>query len=256
MLRALFWGAWGLYVGEKNRQYFEHYGMPRSKLFPAYHCVDNDYFVGKAAELASKRGEVRAGFGITDGTPVILFAGKFIKEKQPKLLIEAFAQVRREIPCWLLIAGDGPLRQSMEDLIRRLNIPNILMPGFLNQTEIPRAYSAADLFVLPSYMETWGLVVNEAMNFSLPVVVTDKVGCAADLVRDGWNGFVVNHQRVDDLAKAMAGLVKDRDLRQSFGQRSYDQISNYSIKACADNIVAACLAVSRKSTLAQECRTS
>lgn len=253
MLRALFTSSSGLYIGENNRRYFEHYGMPASRLFPARYCVDNDFFRGKAEELAPKRGEIRGGFGITDDTPVILFSGKFIEKKQPLLLIEAFARVCRETPCWLLMAGDGPLRQPMEDLIRRLQIPNVLLPGFLNQTELPRAYIAADIFVLPSgYMETWGLVVNEAMNFSLSVVVTDKVGCAADLVREGWNGFVVDHQRVDALVEALSRLVKDREMRQRFGERSHDLVSGYSIKICADDIVAACLAVRQKNIRTQE----
>jgi len=257
MLRALFRSACGLYIGENNRRYFEHYGMPKSRLFPARYCVDNDFFRGKAEELAPKRGEIRAEFGITDDAPVILFSGKFIEKKQPLLLIEAFARVCREIPCWLLMAGDGPLRKPMEELIRRLQIPNVLMPGFQNQTELPRAYIAADIFVLPSaYMETWGLVVNEAMNFSLPVVVTDKVGCAADLVREGWNGFVVDHQRVDALVEAMASLVKDQEMRQRLGRRSYDMLSNYSIKACADDIVAACIAVSQKNAWVENRKTS
>lgn len=247
MLRALLRSAYGLYIGENNRRYLEHYGMPASRLFPARYCVDNDYFQRKAEELAPSRGEIRVRFGITDNAPVILFSGKFIEKKQPLLLIEAFAKVYKQTPCWLLMVGDGPLRQPMEDLIRQSQIPNVILPGFLNQSEIPRAYTAADIFVLPSkYMETWGLVVNEAMNFSLPVVVTDKVGCASDLVREGWNGFVVDHQRVDALAETIGTLVKDREMRQSLGRRSYDMISNYSIKACADDIVAACLAVSKK----------
>jgi glycosyltransferase involved in cell wall biosynthesis len=253
MLRALFRSACGLYIGENNRRYFEHYGMQVSQLFPARYCVDNDFFREKAEEMAPKRGEIRGGFGITDDAPVILFSGKFVEKKQPLLLIEAFSRVFRETSCWLLMAGDGPLRQPMEDLIRRLQIPNVLLPGFLNQTELPRAYIAADIFVLPSsYMETWGLVVNEAMNFSLPVVVTDKVGCAADLVRQGWNGFVVDHQRVDALVEALSRLVKDREMRRRFGERSHDHVSEYSIKICADDIVSACLAVCGKNVQPQE----
>jgi glycosyltransferase involved in cell wall biosynthesis len=257
MLRGLFRSACGLYIGENNRRYLEHYGMLASRLFPARYCVDNVFFRRKAEELATKRGEIRCGLGITDDTPVILFSGKFVEKKQPLLLIEAFARVCREAPCWLLMAGDGPLRQPMEDLIRRLKIPNVLLPGFLNQTEMPRAYIAADIFVLPSaYMETWGLVVNEAMNFSLPLVVTDKVGCAADLVQDGWNGFVVAHQRVDALVEALSRLVKDREMRQILGRRSYELVSKYNIKSCADEIVAACLAVSRKTSRLKEWQAS
>jgi len=149
-----------------------------------------------------------------------------------------------------MMIGNGPLKSSMEDLIRRRQIPDVILPGFLNQTEISRAYSAADIFVLPSsYMETWGLVVNEAMNFSLPVVATDMVGCAADLVKDDWNGFVVDHRDVDALKSALGRLVRDAQMRREFGQNSLELISKYSAKSCADDIVAACLAVGRNNNI-------
>lgn len=244
MLRFLFSKTFGFYIGENNRRYFEHFGMPSERLFPARYCVDNDYFGGKAKEMAGKKNQIRLDFGITDDAPVILFAGKFIAKKQPLLLIEAFARLRRETPCWLLLAGDGTLRQKMEDKIRQEKIPNVLIAGFLNQSELPRAYVAADIFVLPSaYMETWGLVVNEAMNFSLPIVVTDKVGCATDLIQDGFNGFVVKNGCSVDLKNAIWKLVIDSNVRKKFGDRSHNIVSHYSIKDCADNIVAAFLKV-------------
>jgi glycosyltransferase involved in cell wall biosynthesis len=101
------------------------------------------------------------------------------------------------------------------------------------------------VFVLPSKMETWGLVVNEALNFSLPVVVSDRVGCAADLVRDGWNGFVVPHDDPAGFAEALRRLVSDADLREELGARGRSLVDLYSIDACANGIVAACLAAAR-----------
>jgi glycosyltransferase involved in cell wall biosynthesis len=240
-LRALFSLASGLYIGEQNRRYFEYYGMPPSRLFPSRYCVDNRFFRKKAAELAPKRKEIRAAFGITDDAPVVLFCGKFIQKKQPLLLLETFERVRRQKRCWLLMVGDGPLRPAAEGLVKRRQIPNVLMPGFLNQTELPAAYTAADIFALPSaFQETWGLVVNEAMNFSLPIVVSDRVGCAEDLVRPGWNGFIVAHQDTERLAGAIATLVTDEEMRRTLGARSLQLIREYSIAACADGIITAC----------------
>ena len=200
-MRALFSQASGLYVGEQNRRYFEHFGMPAKRLFPAPHCVDNAMFREGAAALRSRRRAIRAGLGIDDAAPVVLFCGKLIDKKQPLLLVEAFARVRHHRPCWLLLVGTGELEGAIRARATP-GIPNVLMPGFLNQTELPAAYAAADLLVLPSGLhETWGLVVNEAMNFGLPIVVSDKVGCAADLVRPGWNGFVVESGNVGALAR-------------------------------------------------------
>jgi glycosyltransferase involved in cell wall biosynthesis len=156
-------------------------------------------------------------------------------------LVEAFARVRAETPCWLLVAGDGPLRPDVEALVARLGVPDVLMPGFLNQGELPEAYAAADLFVLPSKLhETWGLVVNEAMNFGLPVIVSDKVGCGEDLVSRRRNGFVVPHGSSAALAGAIATLVRDPSLRERFGAESRRIIDRYSIRAAADGIVEAC----------------
>jgi glycosyltransferase involved in cell wall biosynthesis len=98
--------------------------------------------------------------------------------------------------------------------------------------------------VLPSaYQETWGLVVNEAMNFSLPVIVSDRVGCAADLVQDGWNGFVFPTGDIASLADALRKLVVSRDLRATFGGRSREIVAEYSISVVCEQTVHACLSV-------------
>lgn len=248
-LRALYSQSSALYIGEENRRYFAHYGMPPERMFAARYCVDNARFRDAAAALAPQRAEIRNAFGITDDAPVVLFAGKLIEKKQPLLLIEAFARVRAERPCWLLIAGDGPQRTAAEALVARAGTPNVLFAGFLDESALPWAYVAADLFVLPSKLhETWGLVVNEAMNFGLPVVVSDKVGCAADLVRRGENGFVVPHDSVDELAAAISRLCGDAEMRSRFGAESQRIVEQYSIEVCAGGIVAACLAGEERRT--------
>jgi glycosyltransferase involved in cell wall biosynthesis len=244
-LRALFSQMTGLYVGAESRRYFAHYGIPARRLVWAPHCVDNRMFRERAASLAPDRSGIRASFGITDDAPVVLFCGKLIEKKQPIALLEAYERVRRQRPCWLLLVGDGAQRPEIEALVRRRGIPGVRIAGFLNQSELPAAYTAADMLVLPSVRhETWGLVVNEAMNFGLPLVVSDKVGCARDLVRPGWNGFVVPHQDRSALAGAIEALAARPEVRREFGRRSRALVDEYSIERCADGIVAACLGAS------------
>jgi glycosyltransferase involved in cell wall biosynthesis len=244
-LRNFLRGTWALYVGEEARRYWKFYGIPTQRLFFSPHCVDNDFWSSKARDLAPQRSKIRQSFGIDDDSPVILFCGKFIPKKQPLKLLSAFSMVRKELPCWLVMVGDGNLRIDVEREIRESGITNTILPGFLNQDELPFAYTAADIFVLPSaYNETWGLVVNEAMNFSLPVIVSDQVGCGRDLVKDGWNGFAFVHTDERQLADRLRRLVMDAALRKEFGKHSAELIANYTVENCARGIVRAGCAAS------------
>jgi glycosyltransferase involved in cell wall biosynthesis len=240
VLKNFLRGAWALYVGEESRRYWRFYGIPTKRLFFSPHCVDNEFFSSKARELARQRSEIRRSYGINDDSPVILFCGKFIPKKQPLLLLAAFARVREELPCWLMMVGDGHLRVEVERQIRESGIKNTVLPGFLNQNELPIAYAAADIFVLPSgFNETWGLVVNEAMNFGLPVVVSNLVGCGRDLVKEGWNGYSFAYTSEEQLADRLKRLVQDPDKRREFGKNSADLIASYTVENCAKGIVRA-----------------
>jgi glycosyltransferase involved in cell wall biosynthesis len=141
------------------------------------------------------------------------------------------------------VVGEGELEDTMRSRVARDRIPDVRFAGFLNRGEIAQAFVAADLFVLPSGRhETWGIVVNEAMNFTLPVVVSNKVGCAADLVHGGDNGFVVAAAQVGPLASAIRKLVEDEDLRRSMGRRSRELIDRWHYGLAAEGVVQACQA--------------
>jgi glycosyltransferase involved in cell wall biosynthesis len=249
VLRGLFSKAHGLYIGSNNRRFFAHYGVPEHRLHFVPYCVDNTTLQQQAADLAGRRAELRARFGIhPDAGPVVLFVGKLIPKKQPLLALEGFAEVRRDLPCTLLVVGEGELGDAMRSRIARDGIPDVRFAGFLNRSEIAEAFVAADLFVLPSARhETWGLVVNEAMNFALPVVVSDKVGCAADLVHDGDNGFVVAADQVGPMAAAIRKLVENSDLRWAMGRRSREAIDRWHYGLAAEGIVQAVQAAAEAS---------
>jgi len=235
--------AFGLYIGEQNRRYFEHYGGRHERLFATRYCVDNEHFRQIAHQLRSRRSDVRATFGISDDAPVVLFCGKLIPKKAPDLLLESFRAVRARRKCWLLIVGEGMLRSDLEKYVDSNHVEDVVFAGFLDQREIAKAYVASDVFVLPSvFNETWGLVVNEAFNFGLPTIVSDKVGCAVDLVRDGWNGLVVPAQDVGALSDALDRLVGDREIREVFGECCRKLVERYDVGSCADGIVDAILA--------------
>jgi glycosyltransferase involved in cell wall biosynthesis len=247
--RALIWRAlsrqvYGLYIGSHNRAFFRHYGVPAERLFFAPYTVDNEGLGRAAAVLRPWQADLRRAFGIDPAAgPLVLFVGKLIARKQPQLLLEAFARVRHRFPCALLFVGEGPLEPALRQRAAATGTPDVHFAGFLNREQIARAYAAADLFVLPSgWHETWGVVVNEAMNFALPVVVTDTVGCAPDLVHAGENGFVVPHGDAGRLAAAIAALVGDAERRRRFGRRSREIITAWSPALAAEGVVRACSA--------------
>ena len=239
-LRLLFSGVDGLYLGQASKEFFRHFGVPESRLFRVPYCADTPYLDARATELAPQRATIRRRLGIDDNEPAILFAGKLVQRKTPESVLAAFQQVRERQRCWLVFAGDGQQRAALEEQVRRSQTPNVVILGFVNQTGLPEVYAAADIFVLPSlFNETWGVVVNEAMAFGLPVIVSDHVGCAGDLVRSGWNGFVTPAGDVRQLSDAFRTVVENEVLRRRFGDNSRSLIRNYSVDASADALVLA-----------------
>lgn len=229
LLRALFSQGPAMYIGTRNREWFSHFGVPPERLFFTPYTVDNDQLQKARQELLGQSSELRAAFGIDpDAGPVVVTMMRLVPKKQPLFLLDAFRRVRKQARCSLLVVGSGPLEQAMRSMVRRESIPNVHFTGFLNRSEVTRAYACADVFTLASlWHETWGLVVNEAMNFALPVLVSDKVGCAVDLVEDGRNGFVASARDVDAFASRMLTLVCDEQLRLRLGDASLARISEW-----------------------------
>jgi glycosyltransferase involved in cell wall biosynthesis len=191
-----------LYIGSANRRLYEKYGFPAARLHPAPYAVDNVRFAAQAAALSGQGAKLREQWGIPQDAFCILFSGKFIAKKRPMDLVNAAAMLwgRRgpQPSVHLLFVGAGKLEPELRAACQVVVEPNAkpdlsdprppaTFAGFLNQSEISRAYVAADCLVLPSDTgETWGLVVNEALASGLPCIVSDGCGCAEDLVAPEW----------------------------------------------------------------------
>jgi glycosyltransferase involved in cell wall biosynthesis len=241
LLQGLLRCSYGLYIGANNRRWFTHHGLAAHRAFHVPFCVDNDRFSDEARRLGGCASELRAGLGVGDASgPLILTVSRFAANKRIPVILDAFRRVRAESPCVLVLVGAGPAEADLREYVRRHSIPDVVFAGFLNQSAISRAYAAADLFVLASgWNETWGLVVNEAMSFGLPIVVSDRVGCAADLVFHGRNGFVFENGRSVELAGYLSRLVEDDGLRRSFGQASKEIIAPWNDDAALVGVLAA-----------------
>ncbi|MEQ8369896.1 MAG: glycosyltransferase family 4 protein [Alphaproteobacteria bacterium] len=221
-----------LVVGHHNRRFYASAGVADGQMVYAPQVVDNDYFTAAARRLVPQRDALKAGFAIAPESKILLWSAKFQAKKQPLLLLDAFARTTAAGPWTLLMAGDGELLEAAKARAVTLGIQDrVVFTGFLDQQRIVEAYAVADLFVLPSgWQETWGLVVNEAMNFSLPVVVSDRVGAAPDLVA-GRAGLVFRHDDGDDLVAKLEQMMGDAALRRRFAESGRKTIEAWSVPA-------------------------
>lgn len=215
-----------LCIGTANRRLYQRFGVPDSRLGRAPYAVDNDRFGAQAAALRPQRNSLRARWGIGENAFVAMFCGKFVGKKRPQDLVSAARRARSDgLDLHLLFVGSGELGDELRRACRVVfdvddeggnssgandERPPASFVGFLNQTEISKAYVAADCLALPSdHGETWGLVVNEAMASGLPCIVSDRCGCAEDLGVISPN-LIFPFADVDALAERLGRLASRR----------------------------------------------
>ena len=180
-------------------------------------------------ELKHRRAELRAEQGIADGCLVILYCGRLSNEKRTLDLLEAYHRLNCESK-FLSIVGDGRLRKKMQDYKSNHGLDSVRFFGFRDRNEIKNYYATADLLVLPSSRETWGIVVNEAMCFGLPVIVSSQVGAATDLVQDGENGFIYPSGDVEALGRRLQQFVDLTEEERSLMRLKSLELINWWVK--------------------------
>jgi glycosyltransferase involved in cell wall biosynthesis len=230
-----------LYVGERSRQYFEHYWYPKGRLFFAPHGVDEPVFATAANADAGKG--IRAELKIAEDDPVFLFVGKLIARKRVSDLLAAakICEMSGQRP-HVIVAGSGPLEADLRSLASAMGVRAYFV-GFQNQSRIPAIYAASTVMVLPSDDESWGLVANEALACGRPVVLSSAVGAAPDLAADGRAGRVFRVGDRQHLAAMLLDIVKRPPDRVSIEQKSKE----YSTDACASGILEAMAFVAARS---------
>jgi glycosyltransferase involved in cell wall biosynthesis len=229
-----------LYVGEGSLRYWQRYGFPSQRLVFSPHCVDNEWFAARAGRAA--REKLRAAQQISYDTKVALFAGKLQPIKRPLDLISA-TKALNSGGCDLavLVAGSGPLGEQMTAAARAAEV-TLIQLGFCNQTEMPAIYAAADMLVLPSESETWGLVANEALACGIPIVVSDACGCAPDLAADKLAGRVFSVGDTLALAAVVKDLIEHPPLREEISAKA----ACYSISAAVDGVISGIEVVAKR----------
>jgi glycosyltransferase involved in cell wall biosynthesis len=195
--------------------------------------VDNDRFDDPDGKLAAAARTWRRRLGIPDDAVTILYAGKLERRKGPDILLRA-VQDAAAPGTHLIFVGSGAMETILRE--RAAGDPRVHFLGFQNQSVMPVAYRLGNVMAAPSRAETWGLAVNEAMACGLPVVVSDHVGCAPDLVVSGENGFIVPAGETEPIRSALERLVNDAGLRKRMGAASSALIGNWTLDILAHRI--------------------
>lgn len=231
-----------LAVGGNNGAYHRRYGLPAERIFPGVLPVELDRLRGTVPDRAAARAAVRARHGIPPDAFVAVLVGKYVAHKRPlDLAAAAGSLARQSLPVWAVLVGEGPERAALAEACRREGLDNVVLTGFVNQSEVGSYLAAADVFVLPSSREAFGLAVTEACAFGLPLVVSDRVGCigARDVARPGVNALVFLCGDSAALAAALGQLCQDRPRRDALAAASSTIAAEHDVSAAADALFGA-----------------
>ncbi len=214
------------YVGKRNKEYFLACGLKEKQLVFTPHAIENERFSDASKNYKEEAIACRGRLNIKNEDIVFLFAGKLESKKDPGILIDAFKNIQLA-DVHLIIAGNGILEKELKT--KYSTTPNLHFIDFQNQLMMPVLYNVCDVFVLPSKGpdETWGLAVNEAMACGKAIIVSDKCGCAGDLVKEN-NGFIFKSKNVEDLENKMKLMISNKSNLKSMGHYSSQIIQDWS----------------------------
>jgi glycosyltransferase involved in cell wall biosynthesis len=230
-------------IGQQNAAYWRHYFGDEMPQFPMPYAVDNAYFGGLAAAAAPHEQALRNELQLEPGRPIVLFASKLQTRKHADHLVEAYRLCLdgppREARPYLVIVGDGEERANLEAQCARHRLTDVRFAGFRNQSELPRFFQLAQVFVLPSRHEPWGLIVNEAMASGCPVIVSSDVGCHADLVIEGETGCVYPVGDVHALCAALQRVLATPETAARMGEAARRRMASWSFEQDVEGLRAA-----------------
>lgn len=219
-----------LAIGSANKEFYLHHGVREKNIFMMPYAVDN---VRIGQECKSSINKLKDFLNIDQNCKVLLYVGKLTQRKRVLDLMMSYIglsyTMSSNLP-YLIIVGDGECMEELRSLQLKYNLGNVRIVGFKNQTELPSYFHMADVFVMPSMAEPWGLVLNEAMCCRCAILASDEVVSAKDLVQNGVNGFIFKAGNVDDLTNSLSKILSDSDLILAMGLNSAKLISKWSYR--------------------------
>jgi glycosyltransferase involved in cell wall biosynthesis len=217
--------------GKASFDYLLSQGAVTDKIWIAPNAVDNDYF-SQACDIHRETKEI---FKQSKGYPnrLILYVGRLIDQKGVLDLLKAFQILScKQSDLGLLLIGSGKEKERYKNFCKTNNLKNVFFEGFIHQEDLPIYYAVSNVFVLPTYSDPWGLVLNEAMASKLPVISSDAAGAAYDLIINGENGYIFKRGDIQQLVNYLKDILGDEKKRISMGQRSFSIIQDYSPLKC------------------------
>lgn len=217
-------------VGKNNHDYYRWVGLKENQILFAPHAIDEQRFLDLNGTQANESVSFLESLKIPKEHVVFLYTGKFEYRKNLQTLILAKHELK-EMPCTLILVGNGPDEEDLRNLSK--DDKNIHFEGFVNQSKMPIIYRSADVFVLPSISETWGLGINEAMNCGLAIIASDKVGSAIDLIQN--NGFIFRAGDYIELSQQMREIIENKNKLIQFKNQSKEIIKKWSLEQLVIN---------------------
>ncbi len=226
--------------------YLQSLGSAPEHITVAPNAVDNGWFAAKSDIVRVHAQDFREKLDLPPR--FVLFVGRLVPEKGVFDLLDAYGRLGDDIrtQTGLVFAGTGVSKAELEEQAKRIGTGRICFPGFVEREDLAGLYALADALIMPTHSDPWGLVVNEAMACRLPIVVTSVAGCSADLVEDGWNGYVVPPRNPERLSAALDSVIRNVELTRQMSVRSTERIRDYSPEACAAGLATAALSAGRQ----------
>jgi glycosyltransferase involved in cell wall biosynthesis len=229
-------------VGTLNEEFYRFHGVDRHRMFTVPFAVDNEYFTRLTQQYDKKA--LREEMGIPQDQPIILFASKLLRSKRPLDLLLAFHRLQQEkVNAALVFVGSGEQEPQLKHYAREHDLSAVHFLGFKNQSDLPKYYSLADVFVLPAENESWGLVLNEVMCAGLPIVAAREIGAVPDLLHHGENGFTYEAGDIDQLTSYLRQLLEAPEERILMGRHSRTIIEQWTYERGVLGVVQALAAL-------------
>lgn len=232
-----------LCAGSSQYEYLVLLGMNKGRISKGLDAIDNDYFGTEAQKARKNPASFRSLPGLENPRPYFLASARLEKSKNIDGLIKAYQNYRMRLSdksgytaCRLVVIGEGVERAGLENFIRLNNIPEVSLPGFIQKGDLPAYYGLANVFVHPTYKDTWGLVVNEAMASGLPILVSERAGCVPDLVQEGKNGYSFNPNDLNSLTELMLLMSSEKVDSRKMGLFSQEIIKNWGLDRFSEGL--------------------